>query len=32
VRVVYWDIDDLNCTIPYFEPDLTAAENIPAHP
>jgi uncharacterized OB-fold protein len=26
VSIVFWDIDDLNCTIPYFEPDLTAVQ------
>jgi uncharacterized OB-fold protein len=32
VRVVFWDIDDLNCTIPYFEPDLTAAQSAQSNP
>lgn len=32
VSIVFWDIEDLNCTIPYFEPDLTVAQSAQANP
>jgi uncharacterized OB-fold protein len=32
VSIVFWNIEDLNCTIPYFEPDLTMVQSTHANP
>jgi uncharacterized protein len=32
VSIVFWNIEDLNCTIPYFEPDLTMVHSAHANP
>lgn len=32
VNVVFWNIDELNCTIPYFEPDVLVVQGSQLNP